>query len=273
MSTYIRYPNYGGRFGFYPDNPSMLKNFIKSVTDLPNKQIEGKGVIVPHAGYPYSGKTLYKTLKALKTFPETIIIIGPNHSGLGQDVAMISEGSWQIMGKSIQINSGLAKSIQQVSRIVQNDYTSHQKEHSIEVILPLLLSIQPEFRLVPIIMRNYHPSVVEDISQAIIFSFQTQSSTPLVIASSDMSHYVSQIEAKRKDEIAFQAIRHLDGKQLLSSVQQEHISMCGSGPVAVAMNIAKSQGATQATLIDYTDSSEETKDTSEVVSYAGFIFH
>lgn len=273
MSFALRQPRFGGVFGFYPDNPSTIQHFIQSVSNIPVQQFEGKGIMVPHAGYQYSGKTLYRTLKSLKTIPETMIIIGPNHTGIGNDVSIMTEGTWNILNQNIFIQSEIAEKIEKKSNIIQNDNIAHQKEHSIEVILPLLLSIQPKFRLIPIIMRNYHPSVINDVSEAIISALQSFSDPVLVIASTDMSHYVSQLEAHQKDQFAFEAIQKMDSQRLLHSVQLHHISMCGSGPVAVAMNVSIYLGATIASMIDYTDSSEETKDTSEVVAYAGFVFH
>lgn len=273
MSVFIRQPRYGGNFAFYPDQVASLTDFIQSVRCLPEKKIEGKALIVPHAGYQYSGKTLYRTLKAQQSFPRIIILIGPNHTGLGSDVSIMSDGLWRIMHHTISIHSLAAKQILSQSKIIRDEPFAHEKEHSLEVILPLLLSIQPDIEIVPIIMKNYQPYVVKDIANAIIHTFCSVQEPYFVIASSDMSHYVSKAEALEKDGFAFQAIQCLDEEKLLDTVIKNRISMCGSGPVAIAIQIAKSKGAMQATLIDYTDSSEETKDSSEVVSYAGFILH
>ena len=273
MSYPIRQPRYGGTFAFYPNQEPFLTDFIHSIHHLPSKQIDGKGLIVPHAGYQYSGKTLYRTLKAQKSFPKTIILIGPNHTGLGSDASIMCEGTWQIMKHSVPIHSTIAKQILAQSKVLRDEGFAHEKEHSLEVILPLLLTLQPEIEIIPIILKNYQLPIIKNISEAIINTFNAIQESFLVIASSDMSHYVSKEEANRKDRIAFQAIQNLNEEALLASVLQYRISMCGSGPVAIALQVAKSQGATQADLIDYTDSSEETKDPSEVVSYAGFILH
>ena len=111
MSVFIRQPRYGGNFAFYPDQVASLTDFIQSVRCLPEKQIEGKALIVPHAGYQYSGKTLYRTLKAQQSFPRIIILIGPNHTGLGSDVSIMSDGLWRIMHHTISIHSLAAKQI------------------------------------------------------------------------------------------------------------------------------------------------------------------
>lgn len=273
MNPIVRLPRFGGSFGFYPDNPDLIRRFYESVDNpLPN-QLYGKGAVVPHAGYQYSGSTLCKTLKALQSIPDRLIIIGPNHTDFGKDVSIMTEGSWEILGHTVPIYESLACTILQGTDCIHQDIKSHQTEHSIEVLLPIILSINPKVRIVPILMRNYHPSIVDEVANSIIQSYQTEQPPAFIIASSDMSHYVSRTEAKQKDEIAFQAIYRLDSRQLLTVVHQHQISMCGSGPVAVAMKVSQQQGATMATLIDYSDSAEETKDTSHVVAYAGFIFH
>lgn len=273
MKPLIRQPRFGGAFAFYPDQEIALTDFIHSVSNLPVKQVEGKGLIVPHAGYQYSGKTLYRTLYAMQTIPRIIVLIGPNHTGLGSDASIMSEGVWRIMNHSVPIRSSVANQILTHSKVLVDEPFAHEKEHSLEVILPLLLTLQPKIEIIPIIMKNYHSNAVQDIASALINTFETVNEPYLVLASSDMSHYVSKTEAYKQDQLAFQVIKNLDEAKLLETVVKYRISMCGSGPVAVAIKVAKSKGAIQATLVDYTDSSEETKDQSEVVSYAGFILH
>lgn len=252
---------------FYPGTRKELINFIKSNITIKSEKYNAISIMVPHAGYIFSGKTAMYVYNSIN-IPDQVIIIGPNHTGLGPPLSIMTEGIWETPMGNAQIDSELAKKILTNSRYLKADSFAHLNEHSIEVQLPMLIYFKSDFKFVPIVMGNYSIQFINDLSNAII---KAAESNVLVVASSDMSHYVSRREAKELDFLAFEKIKNLDSLGLMEVVYEYDISMCGSGPMAVAINYSKERGAKEAILLDYTDSGEVTNDTSSVVSYAGFV--
>lgn len=252
---------------FYPGTKEDIVRFIEKNLRAREEKYNAFSAMVPHAGYIFSGRTAIAVYSALN-IPEKIIIIGPNHSGVGASVSIMTEGFWETPLGKVPIDTDLANNILSNSKYLKVDTSAHSNEHSIEVQLPLLLYFKNEFKFVPITMSNYSIQVINDLASAIS---KTQVDNILVIASSDMSHYVERREAKELDALAFEKIENLDSLGLMKVVYENDISMCGSGPVATAIEYAKRRGAKEAILIDYTDSGEATNDISSVVSYAGFV--
>lgn len=261
---------FAGPFNFYPNDNKEIEAFIRKNEKTKILKCKAISVICPHAGYIFSAKTAISVLEKIN-IPDRIILIGPNHTGEGSRVATMLEGDWEIPGGIISIDIDLASMLIKESKYLINDSIAHNHEHSLEVLLPLLHYFNPSISIVPITLGDYSLPVIQDLTSVFLKAAQLFSSNFLVVASSDMSHYVSRETANRKDELAFIAIRNLDGKDLLKTVQENNISMCGSGPVAVVIDYAKQMGAKKATLVDYTDSGYVTGDTFSVVSYAGFI--
>ncbi|HOJ16128.1 MAG: AmmeMemoRadiSam system protein B [Caldisericia bacterium] len=252
---------------FYPKTREEIINFIERNITIKTERYNALSIMVPHAGYIFSGKTALSVYNSIN-IPDEVIIIGPNHTGLGAPLSIIAEGVWETPMGKVQIDSELAENIISNSKFLKADALAHLNEHSIEVQLPMLQYFKRDFKFVPIVMGNYSIQFINDLSNAIIKASEDR---VLVIASSDMSHYVSRREAKELDFLAFEKIKNLDSLGLMNVVYEYDISMCGSGPMAVAINYSKERGAKEAILLDYTDSGEVTNDTSSVVSYAGFV--
>jgi AmmeMemoRadiSam system protein B len=252
---------------FYPGTREGIINFIKSNITIKSEKYNAISIMVPHAGYIFSGKTAISVYSSINIL-DKVIIIGPNHTGLGAPLSIMTEGVWETPMGKVQIDSELAEKILTNSRYLKTDILAHSNEHSIEVQIPMLNYFKSDFKFVPIVMGNYSTQFISDLSNAII---KSSDENVLVIASSDMSHYISRREAKELDSLAFEKIKNLDSSGLMDTVYEYDISMCGSGPMAVAINYAKERGAKEAILLDYTDSGEVTNDTSSVVSYAGFV--
>jgi len=252
---------------FYPDTREEIINFIEKKLTIKGEKYNAISIMVPHAGYIFSGKTAMSVYNSIN-IPDQVIIIGPNHTGLGPPLSIMTEGIWETPMGNAQIDSELAENILTNSRYLKADTFAHLNEHSIEVQLPMLIYFKSDFKFVPIVMGNYSIQFINDLSNAII---KAAESNVLVVASSDMSHYVSRREAKELDSLAIEKIKNLDSLGLMEVVYEYDISMCGSGPMAVAINYSKERGAKEAILLDYTDSGEVTNDTSSVVSYAGFV--
>src|SRR6056297_247153 len=162
-----------------------------------------KGVISPHAGFIFSGPiAAYHFLRlSYEKTPQTIIIIGPNHRGLGQEIAIMSAGYWETPLGNIEIDEQMAKEIINYDdkHLIKEDAQAHAFEHSIEVQLPFLQFIYPfnQFKIIPICIANQQIDIMQYLADVIYRA--TKNKPPLLIASSDFTHYEDQESAKRKD--------------------------------------------------------------------------
>lgn len=224
----------------------------------------------PHAGYVYSGAVAAETLGRIE-IPETVILLGPNHTGKGKTVAL-STATWNMPMGHVPCNYDLARAILAESDFIEEDELAHKYEHSLEVQLPFLQMAQPDLSIVPITISHISYQVLEEIALAIAKAIKKSTNKDiLIVASSDMTHYESRSAAIKKDHYALEKLTDMNPDLLYSSVIGQHISMCGIMPVTAALIIALELGATKTELIRYTDSGEITGDTDQVVGYAGVL--
>lgn len=269
---------------FYPADRSML---IETIRDCflgrlgPGKLPVSKesreerrilGLISPHAGYIYSGPVAahgYYQLSKEKE-PQAIIIIGPNHTGLGQRVSVYQGGGWETPLGDVRINQSLAQKIIAESNVLSADEEAHVFEHSIEVQLPFLQFIYGDgFEIVPICMGDQTFETSHELGNAISRSLEdSEDAACLIIASTDFTHYEPAETAGEKDEKVLERIAELDADGLLQTVADWGISMCGAGPVAAMIIAAQALGARTAKLLAYRNSGDVTGDYSSVVGYA-----
>jgi AmmeMemoRadiSam system protein B len=208
------------------------------------------------------------------TIPHTFIMIGPNHTGVGSTVSLMSTGSWQIPTGSLEINEGLAARLVADDRLrglLSEDSLAHQMEHSLEVQLPFICRAAPETRIVPLAMMSVPIETCRAVGEALAEAVQEAGHSVTVLASSDMSHYVSDERARKQDRKAIERILALDPEGLYRTVMDEHITMCGVIPVTTMLFAARRCGAGEAVLVRYMTSGEVSGDLDYVVGYAGVI--
>lgn len=226
------------------------------------------GLVCPHAGYMYSGPVAAHSYLEVASDgkPAKIVIIGPNHTGEGSGVSMMSEGVWETPLGQVNVDEETAKAILNESNIIDLDDRAHLYEHSIEVQLPFLQYVlQSKFEFVPICMMMQDQETSTEVGKAIGKALEGKDA--LVIASSDMTHYEPADVAKRKDRLAIDAILALDDAKLQETVESHKITMCGHGPVASAIAASKILNAKTARLLGYSTSGDITGDNSAVVGY------
>lgn len=264
---------------FYPSERTALVSQIENCFlhklgpgRLPKLQEKGERKIVsavsPHAGYMYSGPVAANLYSALASdgVPDTVVILGPNHYGVGTGVSAMVEGVWQTPLGEVEIDSAVAKQICKNSDIIDLDDSAHLNEHSIEVQLPFLQYVYGNrFKFVPISMMMQDAETSRNVGESIAES--TDRADVLIIASSDMSHYEPQKQAERKDRLVMNAILKLDEEELQRVVELENISMCGYGPVSSAIVAGKHLGAKAAKVVSYQTSGDITGDFGQVVGY------
>jgi AmmeMemoRadiSam system protein B/AmmeMemoRadiSam system protein A len=265
----IRHPSAAGFY--YPASPAEIKSMLDRFIDKDAPKEEVVGLLMPHAGYPYSGAVAGETLSRIK-FKDTFIIIGPTHSGLGKPFSVMSEGIWETPLGEVEVDAELACKIISLSRYAEADYRAHEDEHAVEVQVPFLQYVKPDVRIVPIILAGASDAVYKEIGHAIARAIKELKREAVIIASGDMTHHEPQAVAKRKDMAAVEAILALDEDELTRRYNSMHITMCAHGPVVTLMAAGKELGVTEAEFIMYQTSGETTGDYDAVVGYAGVIF-
>jgi AmmeMemoRadiSam system protein B/AmmeMemoRadiSam system protein A len=264
----IRHPVVAGQF--YPAQAPQLKEMIRGMVDEGAEKEDVIGLVSPHAGYIYSGPVAGAVISRVK-FKDTFIIMGPNHTGMGKPLSIMTEGTWETPLGAVEIDSELAKQILTVSRHLEADHEAHQHEHSIEVQIPFLQYFKKDIRIVPISLAYSSGAVYKEIGREIAQVVKDLNREVVIVASSDMTHYEPQESARRKDSQAIEAILELNEDELLRRVDELNISMCGYAPTVALMTAAKELGATRAELVRYQTSGDTSGDYSAVVGYAGII--
>ncbi|MCG2711460.1 MAG: AmmeMemoRadiSam system protein B [Candidatus Omnitrophica bacterium] len=266
----IRKTVWAGPRNFYPDKPEILKKTIEGFIDTAQKKEECKAVLMPHAGYFYSGIVAGKTISCVN-IPDTIIILAPNHTGLGSPYSILSKGSWETPFGNISIQEELAAILLENSEFFRQDEAPHIKEHAIEVEVPFLQYFNKNISIVPVIISDFGLNNYRRAGGEIASAVKKFAKPVLIVISSDMTHYESHESAKEKDQYVIEAIKELDVEKLYKRVHANKISMCGCAPACVGISAVKKLGAQEARLIDYQTSGDTSGDFSSVVGYAGLI--
>jgi AmmeMemoRadiSam system protein B len=278
----VRLPYVAG--AFYEGNAEALRVQIESCFlhefgpgRLPKVNQRGLrkivGVVCPHAGYVYSGPVAanaYYEL-ALDGKPDTVVILGPNHTGYGSALALVNEGFWRTPLGDVEVDGAVADEIVKETQVVDVDEVALRFEHSIEVQLPFLQYLYGnEFKFVPVCFQMQDLASAVEVGRALVEVLADRNA--VVIASSDMTHYEPQANAAAKDLEALKAVEAMDEKRFYSTIEKRNVTACGYGPIAALITAAKGLNAKEAKLLCYKSSGDITGDTSSVVGYAAVSF-
>ncbi len=267
----VREPAVAGQF--YPGDPKSITNMIKGfLKNVPETKIEGKirGIIVPHAGYEYSGQTAAYAFKQIadKEY-DTIIIIGPSHQVPFKGIAIYPEGFFKTPLGNVEINSSLAKEIISQNKYINDMIEPHIPEHSLEVEIPFLQTVLKNFKIVPICMMDQSFEMCEILADAIFKSIKDKNI--LILASSDFYHGSDYNECDRSLKESISLISNYDIKGFHRAFN-EHQSACGGGCITTCMLAAQKFGTKKATLAHSTNSGDVTgMKSGYIVGYASFI--
>lgn len=279
MSEMIRNPAVAS--AFYEGTRSALNAQIEEcythqlgpgrVPSKPSKPL-GKilGIVTPHAGYTYSGPVAAWAFCQLieKELPESVVLLGPNHYGLGREVAVMPAGRWRTPLGEVEVDEDLASKIAESSFLLELDDTAHRKEHSLEVQLPFLQHGYGEaFKIVPISIMSQDLESAQEIGKALGEALKGRRGA-LIVASTDLTHYEPAASANTKDAKVIEAILSMDPARVEEVVSKLSVSMCGPGPVMAMLTAASLLGAQKARLLKYASSGDITGDYSAVVGYA-----
>ncbi len=278
----VREPAVAG--SFYPDDPeelaTMVDSFLEAVQGTDGEPI---ALIVPHAGYVYSGWVAAYAFRQLEGVAyETIVIIGPNHRhATFQNISVYARGAFQTPLGSIPVDEAVAQALLDMDERIVFEPDVHAAEHSIEVELPFLQRIYQDFKIVPIVIGQPTEENVEILTEALVQALGDRKA--LIIASSDMSHYPPYDQAVRVDSSTLAAMETMDPQAVLSAIRGSMTDgipnlgtcLCGEAPVLTAMKVAERRGANQVTVLKYANSADSPfveGDRSQVVGYGAVMF-
>ncbi len=273
----IRHPAVAGQF--YKRSSEALANQVQQFLVPSDNKLHALGILSPHAGLIYSGRVAGAVYSRIE-LPDTIVLIGPNHTGMGAPVALMAAGQWETPLGAVEIDEALAAAILSSTDHIQEDSRAHVKEHSLEVQLPFIQYLKQDAKIVPIQMLDTRSETCRHVGNAIAQAIMSRNLTTgttsqrrnvLIVASSDMSHYEPAVIAREKDFKAIQAILDLDPEGLYRQIREQGITMCGYGPAAVMLHACNMLGASKAELVMYTNSGDVSGDYDQVVGYAGIV--
>ena len=275
----VRTPAVSGTF--YPDDEKELKNVIHDCfthqigpgktppTDYDQKIY---GVKCPHAGFVYSGPIACHSFYSISSSTSKLAIItGPNHYGIGQSVASMTDTSWKTPLGLMDVDSVSALELRDSLDILELDSFSHSKEHSIEVQVPMLQeTFSHDMKILPVSLINQEQQTATKVGSAIAKIAQKKDA--LLIGSSDFTHYEENGFAHRQDLALIEPILKLDVDEFYKILYERKVTACGFGAIASTMTACKELGATEGKLLKYATSGDVSGDKSSVVGYASIIF-
>jgi AmmeMemoRadiSam system protein B len=250
---------------FYPGSKVALRQAINELApEAPVSKIDAMGVVVPHAGYVYSGGVAAKVYSSIEGAP-TFIILGPRHSWEGSAVA-VSTQPWQTPLGTVDVDQEFISLL--AGGIIDHDEVAHSREHSLEVQVPFLQYFFKGFKIVPIAIGLQDYDTVKEVAGELTIAIEKFPGKVVIVASSDFTHYEPMETAKRKDHLLIERIEALDVPGFYDELTNINATCCGYGPIAAMMLSCKRRGAKKAELLAYATSGDVTGD-REVVGYAG----
>lgn len=271
---------------FYPYDPDVLKNTMRKF--LNKTKVEKRdvvGLVSPHAGYLFCGKTAAAVYKAIGNDFDTAVILGPNHGGMGDNIAA-STAHWRTPLGLVEPDSEFVKELTK-DPMISEDEKAHSREHSIEVQLPWLYYLFRGFKIVPISINPsfFDTETCQTIGNRIAETAKKLKRKALIVASSDFTHYGRAYgytpfsgkgtlgKIKDLDMEIIELIEKLDAEKVIKTSYEKGLTICGYGTIASMLFAAKKMGAKKGELIDYTTSYEVSQSLDAVVSYAGIAIY
>jgi AmmeMemoRadiSam system protein B len=252
---------------FYPADRRALESELQRL--VPASGVRRRrllGLLAPHAGYVYSGGCAGQGY-ARTELTETVIVLGVNHRGSGAALAIDGNDYWEMPMGNVEVNAELRARLLAASRLFRLDSEAGRLEHSLEVQVPFIQHGSPGSRILPIAVaaERLDDLLAAGVEIAALFA---PNASLMMVASSDMSHYIPAERAQQLDGLAIERMLALDAEGLYRTVRDRRISMCGMAPAVIMLSAARAAGATGAELVCYTHSGLVSGDMNEVVGYA-----
>lgn len=262
----IREPAVAGMF--YPASSGKLKDDVQFLLDTYKSQEKFSniaGIVSPHAGYAYSGKTAAFAYNAVKEKKyKTIIIISPSHREYFAGISIYNGDAYRTPLGDVPVNIEIRKKIAEGSKLIFEGISGHRTEHAVEVQIPFLQMMMNDFSIVPIVMGDQNKMYINELSQRLAGVMDDET---LIIASSDLSHFHSKEQADKRDSIVEKRIVEFDYENLQKDLETGNCEACGGGIIVTMMKAADMFNRKKSKVLSRTDSGDVTGDNSEVVGY------
>jgi MEMO1 family protein len=267
----LRLPAVAGRF--YPSDPAELTALIHNyvVRDPGKPSVRVRACLLPHAGYVYSGHVAGAVLARI-ALPGKIIVLGVRHYPRGEPAAILSNGAWRTPLGDARIDEPLAEALKEACPLLREDSVAHGTEHSLEVQLPFLQVLAPDFTFVPIALGTVQFESLVSTGEGIARVLDASKENVLLLTTSDLNHYEDDATTRIKDRKAIEDLLALQPRGLYDTCRRHEISMCGLGPATTLLTALNALGVKRAELVKYATSADVSGDYSSVVGYAGMIF-
>ncbi|HOG12982.1 MAG: AmmeMemoRadiSam system protein B [Smithellaceae bacterium] len=260
---------------WYPGDPAVLRREIEEYfRKVPVREISGEvaGLIAPHAGYRYSGQVAayaYNLVRGKKY--DGVVLIGPSHRVAFPGVSVWGSGAFETPLGLVPVHEALVREISRFDKNIIDFPAAHAQEHSLEIQLPFLQAALGDFSFVPLVMGDQSAAVCRRLAEAVVRAGENR--RLLLVASSDLSHFHEDEQARALDGVATRRLRDNDAEGLLEKLAHDQTEACGGGPMAAVMMAAKRLGASHSLLLKYAHSGNVTGDNTSVVGYASAVFY
>lgn len=266
----VRPPAVAG--AFYPADPAKLREVVDGFISAPPK-VETKGqliaLIVPHAGYAFSGAVAGMGFRQVEgTDITTVILAGPSHKFAFRGASVYTGDSYATPLGDEWVDTRLAESFLDPKNGVVAEPRAHEKEHSLEVEIPFLQRALPDARVVPIVVGSPEGPMMDSLSAAIARRIESDSGKTIMVVSTDWSHYHDYDTAVKMDSLGIETVKDLSSFELMARSRMGRIELCGIYPAMLAMDVANRLGADSVRVFGYANSGDVTGERSSVVGYA-----
>lgn len=268
----IREPQVAGMF--YPANPKKLENQIKEFLEdikVDDDIHNVAGIVAPHAGYMYSGKTAaygYKTVEN-KNYKK-VIVISPSHREYFQGVSIFPGNAYSTPLGNIIINKKLRNALTGASNIIFEGIEGHRAEHALEVQLPFLQIVLNDFELVPLVIGDQRKDYIYELADKLAELIDDDT---LLVASSDLSHFYTKSHAHKIDQRVADRINEYRYEELQNDLELKRCEACGGGGIVALLKALKLRNIPYVKVVAQSDSGDITGDESEVVGYLSAVIY
>ena len=265
--SYIRPAAVAGMF--YPEQPGDLRQTVDGLLAMSRPSAQrGRllGLVVPHAGYSYSGVTAAHAFSFLKGREKlTAVVIGPSHREYFDGISVFPGKAFATPLGVVQVDETFRNDLLEHMPSLRSSLEGHRTEHSVEVQIPFLQCAVAKLRIVPIVIGHQTRDYCESLGAALAATLGTEDA--VLVASSDLSHYYDSETAEKLDAIAIESIRSMDYGKLMTDIDEERTEACGGGPVVSVLYAAKALGSDMCAILHACNSGATSGDTDRVVGY------
>jgi AmmeMemoRadiSam system protein B len=259
---------------FYPANPISLREEVKTLMASAKLELKPEkifGLVSPHAGYIYSGRTAAFGFNLLKgSGVKNVIIISPSHREYFPGISIYEGEGYETPLGVVPVNEEMREKLISDSRIIYKGLDGHRQEHAIEVQLPFLQLSLSNFQIVPVVMGDQGKMFVDELAAAIA---KSADDSTVVVASSDLSHYYSQQIADRLDSVVARRVEEFDIEGLQSDLDEKRCEACGGGPIVAMLKAASLLNKKKTVVLYRTTSGETSGNYDEVVGYLSAVVY